>query len=207
MRKFLLAGAVAALCIPALPHAQVLTGAEVSAAVYCCTSPDELSRISTIGTAVVGTDVEFPSGSLVSLSPFYRLIPVDVDIGATTIELQYFTDQVAGDGAFNGHVIRFEGAPQIVGVSINPVSTYAPVAVSFLRDAVMINSAGVLFNPDSRLVLDLVLAVPEPGSASMLLAGMPVLGAYAWRRGRRHHPAVKPPSAPSAADGGGSLPG
>ncbi|HEX8601896.1 MAG TPA: PEP-CTERM sorting domain-containing protein [Pseudoduganella sp.] len=182
MKQFLLAAAVVSMGVSALARAQVLTGAEVSAAVYCCTSPDELSRISTIGTSVVGSAVEFPSGSLMPLSSFYPLIPVDVDIGATTIELQYFTNQVAANAAFNGHVIRFEGAPTILGVTVNPASTYAPLAVSFLGDAVMINSAGVLFSPDSRLVLDLVLAVPEPGTTAMLLGGLGLLGLHGWRR-------------------------
>jgi hypothetical protein len=182
MKKIQLAAAVLAMGVAAMAQAQVLTGSDVSAAVYCCTAPDELSRISTIGTAVVGDAVEFPTGSLMPLSAFYPLIPVDVDIGARTIELRYYTNQVAANAVFNGHVIRFDGAPLIMGVTVNPASTYSPLAVSFLHDTVMINSAGVLFSPDSRLVLDLMLAVPEPHGAYMLLAGIGVLGLNAWRR-------------------------
>ncbi|QBE66569.1 PEP-CTERM sorting domain-containing protein [Pseudoduganella lutea] len=182
MKRFLLTAALVAACAPGVGAPLVLTGADVTAAVYCCTSPDELSRISTIGMAVVGDDVEFPVGTLLPLSAFYDPIPVDVDIGATTIELRYSTNEIAGNAAFNGHILRFTGAPAIVGVSINPLSNYAPVGVTFLHDAVMINSASVQFNPDSRLVLDVALAVPEPAGAILLVAGLAVIGSYARRQ-------------------------
>jgi hypothetical protein len=179
MTNALLPAAAALVCLCAAPalHAQVLTGSQVSTAVYCCSTPTEPDRQTNIVTAEVGGGVEVPFGALLG-----NVVPLNIDIGATTITLEYLTDSVAATGTFNGLVFRFQGAPAIEGVTVNGASTFTPVWVAHDANSVTINLAALNFTPSSQLVLDIALAVPEPATAAMLVAGLALLALRARRR-------------------------
>lgn len=158
-------------------------GAKVTRTIYCCSAPIESDRISVPLTKTVDSGTEFPAGSIQGPS----LISNIVDIGTFTIDYDYTSNQTAGTGAFNGDVLDFFGTnlPEIVGVSLNPLSTFATssIGLSFDADTVRINAAGLSFTPDSRILVDVVFApVPEPEIYAMLLAGLGLMGFMARRR-------------------------
>ena len=167
-------------------HASALDGSSVTAAVYCCTAPTETYRISNFSNSIVFDGIEFPQGSFTSNTGGIFVIPLNIDIGATTIDFDYTASASALGGTFNGSVFSFSGAPTITNVTINPASTFSPSGLSFTSNSVLVNVAGLNFSSSSRLLLDVSLApVPEPSTYAMLAAGLlPVFLAY--RRRNRH---------------------
>jgi hypothetical protein len=179
MKNGLIAAVVMSTGLSAGAFAQGLTGAQATAAVYCCTAPVEPDRISNIATATVGAGVEFPLGSLGGGA----VIPLAIDVAANTITLDYLSGAgPATGGAFNGYVFTFQGAPAIAGLSVNGASNFAPAGFSFTDDTIHVNVSGLNLNPSSLLVLDVMTAVPEAPTVAMLAAGLAVLG---WRGARR----------------------
>ncbi len=190
-RKVLMATAVMVAGLPSSAYAADLLGAKASVGVYCCTAPIESNLRSNKATATVGGGVEFPQGSLVSGGGFFSVIPVAIDIGATSIDFSYTASSLASSGSFNGYVFSFAGGPKITGASINGLSTFNPVGFSFTDNSVSINVASLSFTPSSRLRLDLALApgqdppttsVPESSPAVLPLFGLLALGVMASKR-------------------------
>jgi hypothetical protein len=184
-RKVLMATAVMVAGLPSSAYAADLLGAKASVGVYCCTAPIESNRRSNIATATVGDGVEFPQGSLASGGGLFSVIPVAIDVGATSIDLDYTTSSLAASGSFNGYVFSFTDGPKITGVSVNGLSTFKPVDLSFTDNSVSINVASLSFTPSSRLRLSLALApgqdppttsVPESSPAVLPLFGLLALG-------------------------------
>jgi hypothetical protein len=181
--RTLLAAAVAALAFSPMVGAQAqdLAGSQVTVAGYCCTTPLAPSDLVTNSlTRTVGPDDEFPQGSFMSTAAGFEAIPVTIDVGGTTIQMTYSAGGVAEPGGFNGFVFSFADAPAITGVTIDPMSTYAPV-VTFNANTVFVNEAGLTLTPTSNLLLN-VSAVPEPETYGMLVAGLGLLGLMARRR-------------------------
>lgn len=162
-------------------------GAQVTTTAYCCTAPMEADRISIPLTKVVGTGVEFTSGSIQTIRGF-SIIGSNIDIGSSTIDLDYVVSSLSANGSFNGYVFDFSGPnlPVIAGVSLNPLSTFAAssIGLSFDSDTIRYNGAGLDISPTSRVLIDVVFApaVPEPGTYAMLLAGLGLLGFMAQHR-------------------------
>lgn len=179
------AAAVAALaCCPMTgAQAQDLTGSTVNLAAYCCTMPTEEDRATALLTAVVGPGIEFPEGSLVSRIPGLDPVPVTIDVGASTIDIDYASGGVTAPGGFNGFVFSFTGAPAIAGVSVDPSSTYTPV-VSFEGNSIFVNEAGLTLTADSRALIN-VTPIPEPEIYAMMLGGLGLVSALASRRRRK----------------------
>jgi hypothetical protein len=167
-------------------NAEGFDGAQVMATVYCCTAPIEADRISVPLTKTVGPGIEFPSGSLQQITGRH-IIGANIDIGSTTIDAIYTENQQAASGSFNGGVLQFSGPNlrDIVGVSLDPLSTFTPsqIKLSFDAHSITSSAAGLHFLPGSRILLDVVFApVPEPETYAMLLAGLGLVGFIARRR-------------------------
>jgi hypothetical protein len=154
--------------VPSSAFAAGLFGSQSTAAVYCCSAPIEAQRISTISTAVVGSSVEFPLGSLASNGTFAGgVIPLSIDVGENSLALNYTSTTFAASGAFNGYRFSFAGAPVITGLTLNPLSNVTPTSFSFTPDSILVNVANLSFTSSSRLLFD-VATVPltdpvEPG--------------------------------------------
>lgn len=185
MHRPLSAVALVAALAPALPAAAAgLEGSEVTITGYCCLLPSEPFRFTVPASATVGAGLEFPAGSLSALGG-YDLIDSDVDVSAFTIDLVYRESGEAAGGGFNGYGFDFAGlaGQRIAGVTLNPASSFAPdeVGLSFDADSVFYDGSGLVFEPGTRVSIDVALApVPEPASALSLAAGLALLGA--WRR-------------------------
>lgn len=163
-----------------------LAGSTVSAAVYCCVEPTESYRFSNLATAIVGDGVEFPLGALETVVSGRSVIPLTVDIGADYVELDYTGSATASSGSFNGYVFAFDGAADIVGVSVNAASTFQPTEVWFTADTLYVDVANLRFNSGSRLLLDVALApVPEPSSWALFAGGLGLIGLTAAVRRKR----------------------
>lgn len=162
-----------------------LEGATVTTAVYCCVAPTENYRISSVVSAVVGEGVELPVGTLETTVSGRSVIPLNVDIGADYVELDYTGSATASSGSFNGYVFAFEGAADIVGVSVNAASTFLPTDFWFTADTLYVDVANLRLNSSSRLLLDIALApVPEPSSWAQFAGGLGLIGMAAARRKR-----------------------
>lgn len=78
----------------------------------------------------------------------------------------------------SGNLLTFAGAPQILGVTIDPSTTMAGLTaanLTFNGDSVAIDWMGKAYSPTARVVLNVALApVSEPSALAM--AGLAVLG-------------------------------
>jgi hypothetical protein len=172
------------LAVPAATMAAGLEGSQVTVTAYCCSGPIEADRFTVPLTATVESEVEFPSGSIVTTTR--TLIKSSIDVSAFAIDLQYTDTNTASVASFNGYGFDFAdlGDQRIAGVSLNPLSTFSSgVGLSFDNDSVFYNGAGLSFTPASRVLIDVALApVPEAGSAVMLLAGLALVSVHLRRR-------------------------
>lgn len=149
----------------------------------------------TLGTAITTTSTpctvpcvfKVPGG--VTPFPGFLLVPLTVDVNATTIDTTFNGDFALPAAAFNGYVANFTGAPTITGVSIDPSSTQPTtyITAGFTANSITIDASSpaggsVLISGDT-LNLDVTLAssgppptVPEPGTLLMLGSGLALLG-------------------------------
>jgi hypothetical protein len=187
--RLLLAAAAAALAFSPMTGAQAqsLTGSTVNLAGYCCTAPTEDDRVTAQLTAVVGAGVEFPEGSLTSLDPLLDPVPVVIDVGSATIDIDYLAGGVTPPGGFNGYVFSFTGAPAILSVSLDPASTYTPL-VTIEGDSIFVNDACLTLSATSRALIS-VTPVPEPDIYAMMMGGLGLVSLLARRRRKGRLPA------------------
>ena len=162
-----------------------LAGATVSIGVYCCTAPTPPYLSSNVVTGTV--PVSFPVGSLyttVGGSTF--VIPVSFDISATQIIGTFASPVASAPGTFNGYVFAFSGlASPITGVTVDPLSTFIPRAVTFGATSIQLDAASQLTS--GRFIFDVAAGVPTtvPEPTSFVLVGAGVIGAAAGVRRRR----------------------
>jgi hypothetical protein len=163
-----------------------LFGSEVTAVGYY---PTLQQPFTFPATATVGSGVEFPAGSILSLGQI-PITSFNADIRASSINVQYLLNQQAAVGTFNGLVLTFDSSsPVITGVSLDPSSTITPVGLSFGPHDVEYNGSGLTLTPDSHFTIDLSLAaspvVPEPSTLWLAAAAVPFVGLMVLRRRRR----------------------
>jgi hypothetical protein len=172
-------------------HAAGLEGAIVSLAGYCCSAPVPADRFTNIVTATVGSGVEFAYGTVVSIKGGFVAVPGDVDISGTQITMTAGETIPFGPGAFNGSLYTFAGV-EIVGVTLDAASTFAPLDVAFDASSIAINVAGESIAAGQRLILDVTTtAVPEPAAGPLVLAGIALVALGAKRRRPRLAPAAR----------------
>ncbi len=193
--RWLLVAGFAGLCAHA--SANGLLGATVSYTGYCCTAPIPADIVTNTATAVVGPGVEFPIGAI-----FGPAIPDSlVDVSAYQVSVTVFTTYSNTSyqaGAFDGGVLTFSGPSftKIIGVTVDPVSTFVPVSVDFTDDRIIDNVAGLPFSSGALTVLDIQLApfadtpvpVPEPPLIALTTAGLAALLFAQRPRERRSGP-------------------
>ena len=111
--------------------------------------------------APVDTNVEFPPESLVP----GRTFAIDV----TDSQIFYYANETNtyGTSAFNGFTLDFTGAPTISSVTLDGLSTFAPVSYTWDANTVVINLSGLSVVPTDQLVFN-VNTVPESSSIWML---------------------------------------
>jgi PEP-CTERM motif len=178
--RALLAAAAAAIALSPVAQAQSLTGSRVTVAGYCCTAVTPSEQVTNSLTATVGPNVEFPEGSFMSTAVGFDVLPVTVDVGASTIRISYTAGGPVAPGGFNGFAFTFDGAPTITGATVDPSSTYNPV-VSFGADTIYVNEAGQTLTSTSSVLVN-ISAVPEPEAYALMLGGLGLLGVMARRR-------------------------
>jgi PEP-CTERM motif len=191
MKKVLYASIMAsAYVVAAAPLHASLIGSQVTATVD---SPTQGNARTVPVTQTVGAGVEFPSGTLELLSSGVPsgtfIIGVNIDVGASTIDLHYTESATATSATFNGYVFDFDSSsPIITGVSLDALSTFTAgqVPLGFGPHEVTINVEGLNFTSSSRILVDIntpgVSSVPEPNSYGLMLTGLGVLGFAMWRR-------------------------
>jgi len=159
-----------------------LFGSEVTVVGYYPTLQDPFTFPA---MATVGPSVEFPAGSIVSTGQV-PIVSINVDIGASSIDVQSLLNQQAAVGTFNGLVFTFDSSsPVITGASLDPSSTITPVSLFSGPHDVGYNGSGLTVTPSSHFTIDLTLAapVPEPSTLWLAAAAVPCLGLFAlWRR-------------------------
>jgi hypothetical protein len=174
------------LCAPA---AQAdLVGATVTIAGYCCTAPVPADLFTNTPTGTV--PVSFPVGSFVSVTSL-AIIPSSFDVTADQVIQTSAASLRAAGGSFNGVVYTFSGAPDITDVTVDPLTTpsVAPTSLSFTRDSIFVNDAGLVTTVGARQILDITtgsvpVSTPEPSALALLGAGLAGLGVFRRRRAR-----------------------
>ena len=159
--------------------ASVLDGSTITGALYYPTSTT--LYYSNPQSVVVGPSIEFPNGLILGDSSF--------QIDVTSNQLIYHPLQTVtyGSAAFNGFSFSFAGAPQIVGVSVNGASTFAPSTPNpfgFTSNSISFNVQGRTVTASDFLVFDIALAVPvpEPSTWAMMILGFAGVGLMSYRR-------------------------
>lgn len=158
-------------------------GSQVTITAYCCTAPISSNAFTIPKTATVDLGVEFPSGSIITTTR--DIITSNVDILTSMIVIDYTQTATSLPGTFNGFGFDFSGAPSILGVSLNPLSTFSAesIGLSFDNNSVFYTGAGLSFSPTSRVIIDVVLSpVPEPSAGILLAVGLLVLTPLMHRR-------------------------
>jgi hypothetical protein len=142
-------------------------------------------------TATVGPGIEYPDGTFTTLGPPFFVIPVDIDLAASTITATYNADVVSAPGTFNGYVFDFTGLnTPIISAFLDPASSFTTnqVGVGFSANEVTINLPSLSIATGNIIKVDLgfqptASAVPEPSSLALLGSGATaLLGFYRTRR-------------------------
>lgn len=158
LARALLAGVALGLGLPAA--AGTLEGRLVTFSVETWDDRDAPLLLARGRTVTVGSGVEFglgPEGFTGGLD----VVPVDVEIGPTRIELTY--PQGIGrffEARFNGYVLRFEtDCALFESVVIDPVATTMKVTETWTETgALYINVSGLGYGPAAKLALDIEVA-------------------------------------------------
>jgi hypothetical protein len=153
-----------------------LIGSQVTANVRLPTINDIQSNTA---TATVGPGIEYPDGTFTTLGPPYFVIPVDIDLAASTITATYNANVVSAPGAFNGYVFDFTGLnTPILAAVLDPGSSFSTsqVGVGFSANEVTINLPSLSIATGNIIQVDLafeptVSTVPEPSSIALLGSG------------------------------------
>jgi len=164
-----------------------LAGSQVTITGYCCTAPIPSNAFTEPKTETVNAGVEFPTGSIITTTR--SIITSNVNISNFAIDIRYTQTATAAIGAFNGFGFDFSGGSllPIVGVSLNPASTFSPaqIGLTFDNDSVFFSGAGLNYTPSSRVLIDIAFApVPVPAASLMMTTGALLL-AGRWRAQRR----------------------
>jgi hypothetical protein len=187
MKRLIAHAAMAAACLVGNINANAvgLDGTQVSVGVYT-TFFGPLTKASNTATAMVGSSVEFPVGSLTSIVTS-NVIPLSIDVSADKIDFHYPNGANATATSFNGYIFDFPvlGLPGITGVSVDPLSTLSPVGFSFTSNSISVNVEGLSIPANTDIILDITASVPEPSAFALMLVGLGAAGAAVRRRRRR----------------------
>ena len=127
-----------------------LSGSTVTATLY---NPDLQTVLGGPATAVVGaSSPTFSNGQIVGNTAF------EVNVTSDQITYKPLANVTYGNGTFNGFVFVFANAPTIVGVTLDPSSSFNPTDISFTGTSVSMNLSANTVTTDSVAVLDLQLA-------------------------------------------------
>jgi hypothetical protein len=175
---------LAVAMVGGLPAANAdLAGARRLRWAYCCDSPTPPDLISNVLTGTA--PVNFPVGSLTSAGPPFTVIEASVDVTADQIIETAAESFRNNTGSFNGAFYTFSGAPAITDVTVDPMSTYVPVSVSFTSNSIVVNDAGLTVAAGAMQVLDITTAsgpVPTSEPSTLALLGVGLAGLVALQR-------------------------
>ncbi len=177
--------AVFAIPLPAV--ASTLYGSTVTAAGYYPTAQD---RQTNFASALIGDDIEFPDGAMVYFEG--GTAGASMDFRSSSLEIVAVSDGgPAHQYQFDGIIYVFDGAPAILGVTVNPISTVVPTDIAYTSNSISLNVAGVAPPPGSHtMLLDITLApVPEPSQSLSLATALLVILARSIRESglNRHY--------------------
>lgn len=167
-----LIGAVSLAAVGPALATTTFTGSTVTLQVYY---PNLSTTYGGSATAVVGPGVEFPGG--------LDGRPWKFDVGASTILFDPNETASYGAAPFNGWVFDFTGlATAIVGVTVDPSSTFLPAGVSWTASSIALNYAAKSPVNGEFALFDVTFApasgsVPEPAAWALMLVGFAGLGA------------------------------
>jgi len=132
------------------------TGATVT---YTERGPTMTDLQSRPASAVIGPGVEFTNVQNLAL-PGITLVPANIDVGASTIDIFYMQGATVHGGAFNGCAFEFSGdnLPPITGAVIDPATQpqLRDRIVTFNATTVFINSSGLHIPASSHLIIDIL---------------------------------------------------
>jgi hypothetical protein len=153
---WLIAGAAASL-----PARADLVGAGVTIAGYCCTAPIPADQFTNTLTGTV--PVSFPVGSLQTTTTL-AVIPSSFDVTANQIIQTSAVSEQAAGGSFNGVLYAFSGAPSITNVTVDPNTTASvvPTSLSFTRNSIAVNDAGLVSTDGAKQILDITTSAATP---------------------------------------------
>jgi hypothetical protein len=174
MFKSILSAATVAVALfgaPSASQAATLTGATVDVEFFF---PNLATSHCSLGSAVVGAGVEYPSEC-------GGYAPNSIDVTATQVIFSSVIGFSAGD--FNGFVMSILSGPTVTSASYNAaLSTMSSTSLTFDASSISFNFAGNIGQGGGTAVFDIgVAAVPLPAALPLLAAGLGILG-FAGRR-------------------------
>jgi hypothetical protein len=110
---------------------------------------------------VTGTvPVSWPKGTLYGTRGRMVQVLASFDVTDTTVTETFLNTAGLGVGTFNGPVYKFQGAPPITNVTVDPNSDHAvdPVKISFTADSISVNDAGLPVTNGAKQILDVTFS-------------------------------------------------
>jgi hypothetical protein len=106
---------------------------------------------------VTGTvPASWPEGTLYSTKNQLVQVHASFDVTDTTVTETFLMNAGLGVGTFNGPVYKFQGAPPITNVTVDPNSDpgVAPKNISFTADSISVNDSGGHVTNGAKQILD-----------------------------------------------------
>lgn len=164
-----------------------LEGINARMIIRCCTTAVDSNGEAYSRTVLIGPGIEFPDRSI-EPGPGGELVGANIDIQSSTITIDFTGHETVPFVNYDFYFFGPAVIPRVVDSHLNPLSSFsAPIfGMNNHPNRFQVLIGELEATPTSRIVIDVdVVAIPEPETYAMMLAGLGLLGFISRRRKNR----------------------